>query len=62
MIKITKLTLFSILTWSMASCANYNEIVPDWAKIGERAEAQVEESDKKISNDDVDWWNPLTWF
>ena len=36
--------------------------MPDWAKIGENVETGQVESNQTDGEDDVDWWNPLTWF
>ena len=62
MLKIFKLTLISVTIFSLASCASYNAIMPDWAKIGESAETVDVENNQIDGEDDVDWWNPLTWF
>ena len=43
MLKIIKLTLISAAIFSLASCASYNSIMPDWAKIGESAETEINE-------------------
>ncbi len=62
MLKIFKLTLISVAIFSLASCASYNSIMPDWAKIGEDAKTVEVENNQTDGADDVDWWNPLTWF
>ena len=62
MLKIVKLTLITAAIFSLASCASYNSIMPDWAKIGESSETEEVESNKTNGEDEVDWWNPLTWF
>ena len=62
MLKIIKLTLISAAIFSLASCASYNSIMPDWAKIGESAETEEVENAQTDGEDDVDWWNPVTWF
>ncbi len=60
--KIVKLMLISAATFSLASCASYNSIMPDWAKIGESTETEQVENNQTDGDDDVDWWNPFTWF
>ena len=62
MFKIIKLTLITAAIFSLANCASYNSIMPDWAKIGESAETVDVENNQTDGEDDVDWWNPLTWF
>ena len=62
MLKIIKLMLISAAIFSLASCASYNSIMTDWAKIGESAETEEVENDQTDGENDVDWWNPLTWF
>ena len=62
MLKIIKLTLISAAIFSLVGCASYNSIMPDWAKIGESAETEEVENDQTDGENDVDWWNPLTWF
>ena len=55
MLKIIKLTLISAAIFSLASCASYNSIMPDWAKIGESAETEEVENAQTDGEDDVDW-------
>ena len=62
MSKIIKMTLFVAAIFSIASCAAYNSIIPDWAKGSETAASQEEGNDNSGSEDDVKWWNPITWF
>ena len=62
MLKIIKFTLFGLAIYSISSCASYNEVAPDWAKIGESAKTQLDNSDEQSIEEDADWWNPLTWF
>ena len=62
MLRIVKLTLITVAIFFLASCSSYNSIMPDWAKIGENVETGQVESNQTDGEDDVDWWNPLTWF
>ena len=62
MSKIIKITLVVAAIFSLSSCAAYNSIMPDWATGSESAESQEERNDNSDAEDDVKWWNPITWF
>ena len=62
MAKIIRMTLTVAAIFSLSSCVAYNSIMPDWAKGSESAESQEEGNDNSDSGDDVNWWNPITWF
>ena len=59
--KYFKATLVLMIFFSLSSCASYNSVAPDWAKIGvENSESASDsgESDEK----ELPWWNPASWF
>ena len=62
MSKLIKMTLVAAAIFSLSGCAAYNSIMPDWATGSESAEAQDAGNDNSDAEDDVKWWNPITWF
>ena len=62
MSKLIKMTLVAAAIFSLSGCAAYNSIMPDWATGSESAEAQDARNDNSDAEDDVKWWNPITWF
>ena len=62
MFKVIKMTLVATAIFSLSSCAAYNSIMPDWATGSGSAVSQVERNDNSDSEDEVKWWNPITWF
>ena len=62
MSKAIKMALVAAAIFSLSSCAAYNSIMPDWATGSENAESQDEGNGDSDAGDDVEWWNPITWF
>ena len=62
MSNIIKMTLAGAAIFSLSSCAAYNSIMPDWATGSESAESKDAGNDNSDAEDDVKWWNPITWF